>query len=512
MRNIEVLDCTLRDGGYVNNWNFTDEKARYIISELQAAGIEYIECGFISNKCSRRDGQTIYKTPKECISKMRITPFGTNFTFMMKVNEYNIEQLMEAKDNENIIIRLSFHKSEIDLAIDYAIKIKSKGYKLFFQPTVINNYSEDELIELSKLCNTIIRPDGFAIVDTLGVLVPDSTRRITSLLNRELNDNIKLILHCHNNMQNAYCNATVFIDFTSNNRDIVIDSTLLGMGRNAGNLPTEVITYYLNNTFMSNYSYENILNLINNVMLKIKEQYGWGYSPYYLINAQNVTHPKYLNFFMEEIKNLNEINLLLSIIPYNKKFEFDLDCAQKLLGSFMVDRNNNIFEYELLKKIAIHKQIIINSKNISYLTEERILVDKVSEDTAEMIIPINDAKLKYKKVTLSFYKNNNISTNLSFNYVDLLQKQRYQKTDDLIVFLIQVFLICGCKNIAIFDDKQKLLPIKYKISKSFENSRVKKHELLLKQYIDFYKKEYNIPIIKGGLYDENSSSGTDEVK
>ena len=337
MKKIEILDCTLRDGGYINNWNFGLRNIEYIIKNLSSANIEYIECGFINNINNDKynSNKTIFNDIKEAELLIKDT-YNSKFTLMMTIDNYNIEKLPKFDQNKIKIIRLAFHKNDLKKAIYYAKQIKEKGYDLFLQPTTIMGYSEIEIIELLKLCNNTIKPDGIAIVDTLGEMNNIDVEIITKLFDKYLNNEIKILFHAHNALQMAYSNAIVFINNIKKNRNIIIDTTLMGIGRNSGNVCTELMTHYINNNYGGIYNHNTILQIIDEIMFKLKRNYEWGYSPEYMLNAKNKAHPNYSTFFKQRIKNikLNELNTLLNIIPLKYRNNFDEKIANNVLNEF----------------------------------------------------------------------------------------------------------------------------------------------------------------------------------
>jgi len=337
MNNIEVLDCTLRDGGYINNWEFGISNIEYIINELTSANIEYIECGFINNINSEYDlNQSLFKTFNDA-EKLIKNPCKSKFAVMMLIDEYDINKLPIYSNGLVNIIRLSFHKCDLNKAIDYAIKIKEKGYELFFQPTVIMSYTENEIIDLLNLCNTTIKPDGVGMVDTLGEMKLHDIKRLTKLFDKYLDKTIKLGFHGHNNLQLAFGNAITFIENVDKDRSVVIDTSVMGMGRDAGNVCTELMSSYLNNYYDKNYNFEKILQIINDVILNFRKKFEWGYTPAFMLNANNRIHPNYGKLFRNQIKNINlmEMNYLLNKIPLHERDEFNKETAISLLGEFI---------------------------------------------------------------------------------------------------------------------------------------------------------------------------------
>ena len=149
MSNIKVLDCTLRDGGYINDWNFGTEKAKVIISLLQKAMIDYIEVGFLTTEKSTQNQTLLDSFDKiktflpEKYEKHRL--FG-----MITYGKFPIEKVPEMQNSSVEGLRVIFKKSQKEDALDYCEKIKAKGYKLFINPTLTDQYSDEELLILLK--------------------------------------------------------------------------------------------------------------------------------------------------------------------------------------------------------------------------------------------------------------------------------------------------------------------------------------------------------------------------
>ena len=224
MKQIELLDCTLRDGGYLNCWNFGKENIKNIFNYLDLSKIDYIECGFINNKQSYDINNSIFENVED-VNRV-IHSNNNNATLMMLISEYDISKLPECNKNMPVKnIRLSFHKSELNDAIRNGKIIKNKGYNLFFQPTVTMSYNYEELLYIIKVCNDTIKPYAFAIVDTLGEMLPDDIIKLTKLCDTNLDKNIRLLFHSHNNLQLAFSNSINFIKNVNDSRKIIIDSS-----------------------------------------------------------------------------------------------------------------------------------------------------------------------------------------------------------------------------------------------------------------------------------------------
>ena len=298
MREIKVLDCTLRDGGYVNEWRFGKDNIKTVIEKLNESNIDIIECGFLRDDINNlTDDISIYNSFNDVI-KLDSNLFKKDKTYalMMLAEKYDINNLVSRDQNVIDTIRLAFHKCDTKKAIKAAEIIKSKGYKLFLQPTATMRYHDEEILELIKICNQI-QPEAVAIVDTFGEMIADDIIHYSRLFDLNLDEKITLAFHSHNNIQTAYSNAMLFIQNTSNVRNIVIDASIYGMGRGAGNLCSELIIDYLNKNFQSNYSLYPILEVADNILADIRKKYFWGYSIEYYLSAIYHCHPNYCIYF-----------------------------------------------------------------------------------------------------------------------------------------------------------------------------------------------------------------------
>lgn len=339
-KKIKILDCTLRDGGYVNDNNFGNNTIKSIVKGLENARIDIIELGYIKNIKEYKDGKVDYPsflTPGE--KGFFNKDSGLEYTLMLLGEEYNIEHLEDHKQTGIDNIRMTFHRNSIVKAAEYAQIIIEKGYKLYLQPTATMRYTESELFELIDLCNNVIKPYGFAIVDTFGEMQQEDVIRLTRLFDQNLNEDIVLDFHSHNNLQLSFSNTMAFIVTCSENRSIVVDSSLLGIGRGAGNLCTEIIANELNEKYDGNYDLTKILEIGSNEIEKIKGNHPWGYSLEYYLSAIRKCHPSYTIYYLGlKTLNVSDINNILSMISEEKKANFNKDYAQELYLAY----NNNL--------------------------------------------------------------------------------------------------------------------------------------------------------------------------
>jgi len=259
------LDCTLRDGGYCNNWNFGKKNIHRIISALLRADIDIVECGFVTEKIKPDSNITKFLSLESIVQILPDDKGNKLFVCMINYGDYPIESI-PAFNGGMDGIRVAFHKGDMMEAIDYCKRILEKGYKVFLQPMASLNYTDKEFMDLIHLSNEI-SPYAFYIVDSFGGMKEHDLLRLYYLVEHELDKEIKIGFHSHNNMQLAYSNAKSLINIKTQ-RQLIIDSSIYGMGRGAGNLNTELLIEYMNNVEGTNYNLQPLLVVIDQILNK----------------------------------------------------------------------------------------------------------------------------------------------------------------------------------------------------------------------------------------------------
>lgn len=399
MGNIMILDCTLRDGGYINENNFGEKNIKKLIKYLKSAKIDIIECGYLMDNIEYDKNKTEFLSMKQ--AEPLLAP-DNSYTLMLLGEKYKIENLPDNTGGKIDTIRMSFHKKSLQKAIEYAKKIKEKGYKLFLQPTSIMSYTEEEIKKMLKELNNL-DVECIAIVDTFGQMTPEDTRRVTKIFDEGLRENIKIGIYLHNNLQTAFANAITFLDTISENRDVEIDTSLLGMGRGAGNLPTELLANYLNTRYGKKYKLEPLLEASDNIISKIKEEHDWGYSLPYYLSAINGIHPSYIILFLER-KTLHsvDINNLIKMISEDKKIEFDREYAEELYRIYNEKSVDDKESRKELEKLVSGKKVVLIGPGRSIINYRDQIEDLLSEDNI-FSIAINGIDMFYTDAT--FYSN-----------------------------------------------------------------------------------------------------------
>lgn len=409
MSNMQILDCTLRDGGYINDFRFGKNGIKKIISQLTLAGIDIVECGFLEDgeydeECS------IYNSVEQIAALLPEDHRRSMYVAMACYGEYDLAQLSDYDGKSIDGIRVTFHYNEVEGALEYCKDIIAKGYKVFVQPVGTSSYTDEQLIELIKKVNRL-RPYAFYLVDTLGLMLKDDVLRFYYLINQNLDNSIHFGFHSHNNLQLSYSNSQVLSELNSK-RIISLDASVNGMGRGAGNLNTELIAYYLNSK-ERRYEVEPILEIVDEYISKIRVQFSWGYDVPHYLAAINGCHPNYAAYYIDkQTLTAKNIGTILRMIEPEKRSLFNKQVAEEKYKEFQnreIDDNKTIDE---LKKVITGKNVLILGPGPSISSnEEKIKAIRENENCVTISVSFVPTKIDSDYVFLSNLKRYNTTFN-----------------------------------------------------------------------------------------------------
>lgn len=320
---IELLDCTLRDGGYVNNFSFGRENIKKIVNRLSNSGVDLIELGFLKNGRHSPD-QTLFNLVEEAEFYTQFSNNANqNYCLMIRPDWYDITNLTPVSGNIKNI-RFAFHYRDLELTLKQATIARNYGYGVMLNPINILSYSTEELENLLPVLNNF-KPDCVSIVDTFGSILPKDLNEIFQMFSKNLSEDIKLGLHLHENLSISLALAIIFIDLMLGKRSGYIDSSVLGIGRIPGNLCTELIMNFLNLKSDKKYDLSQIYELIDSPISSIKKDESWGYMPAYAITAFNKIHRSYAEYLLKKPNiTLNQIvSILDNLSSDEEKENFD---------------------------------------------------------------------------------------------------------------------------------------------------------------------------------------------
>lgn len=371
---IQILDCTLRDGGYINDWNFKNSQILKVLNALENSNIEILECGYLDNKKSKMQDSTLFPNLQRVDEFLEFSTHDIQKVVMINYGDYDIKQLPHKEETKIDGIRLAFHKEKFENALKEAKYIMNLGYRLYFQPMVTKNYSGIEFLSMIEKVNELL-PHSFYIVDSFGSMTLDEFHRYLILADSNLEQNISLGYHSHNNMQLAFSNAISMCTMNLK-RDIVIDSSIYGIGRGAGNLNTELIADFLNKSYDKHYDTLPLLEIIDEFLSSLMKKSPWGFSPAQFLSASYNCHPNYATYLIN--KNTNHIvgiKKVLEKLPNDKKSSFDkalieqlyigsiLEEATSLQGEFVIDKIKKVLLIASGKSVDKNLEMIISKIN-----------------------------------------------------------------------------------------------------------------------------------------------------
>lgn len=324
-----ILDCTLRDGGYENMWEFGYGNIQGIVERLMETNIEYIELGFLQNDSRGRDF-TIFDSIKKIKELYCLKEKKCKSAVMIKNGDYDVSSLEKNAGDSIDLIRVSFHEYDALDALENIKRIKDKGYQVSCNPINTVGYSRVNLIKLLREINTI-GPDIFCLVDTFGVLMPDSLKSIFLLIEDYLADSICVGVHLHNNLMMSFPLAVLFIEMSREKRECIIDSCIGGIGRTPGNLSTELIMDLVNEQYNGCYHINPIYEIMDNYVETISEAQNIKKRMAYQLSAKYRVHRNYSEYYLNEKETrLSDINRYLYMISDEHKKVFDKEYAEML--------------------------------------------------------------------------------------------------------------------------------------------------------------------------------------
>ena len=297
-QSIRVVDATLRDGGLVNDFRFTDEFARELYKTNIKSGVDYMEVGYKADK--EMFDESEFGLYKFCDDDKIFELFGEKsdkikLAVMADVGRCNYkEDIHEASNSPFSLIRVATYVHQMPGAIDMIEDAKNKGYEVTCNLMAISTAQENDIkVALDMLGRSSV--DVIYIVDSYGALYPEQMSRVAELY-REYADKYgkKLGVHTHNNQQLAFANT---IEAVGDGVDY-LDGTYAGMGRGAGNCTMENLLGFLRNP---KYDIYPALKFIENYMVPLKESgVKWGYDWQYMMTGILNQHPRTAIAFTNE--------------------------------------------------------------------------------------------------------------------------------------------------------------------------------------------------------------------
>lgn len=497
---LKLLDCTLRDGGYLNDWEFGHNNIVSIFERMVDAGIDMIEVGFLDDRRDFDINRSIIPDT-DGVEKIYglLDRKQTMVVGMIDYGTCSLERIRPCSECYLDGIRVIFKKHLRVEAIEYCERLIELGYKVFVQLVSVTSYSDEEMMDLIQLANRI-KPYAVSMVDTYGLMHQNNLKHYFQLLDQYLDPAIALGYHAHNNFQMGYANCIEFLS-RKTNRMRVVDGTIYGMGKSAGNAPIELIAMHMNDCYGKQYHISQILEAIDSNISNFYQPASWGYNMFYFMAAYNDCHPNYVSDLMNKrtlsVKSINEI---LSKLEGEERLLYNKETIDRLYLEYQTNVVDDQNEIDRLREKLIGQSILLLGPGQS-IRKQKERIDRFVEENHPLIISINmlpedfsvnfvflsnakryvqmaTALLKRERTYEIIATSNVTRTSSRFDYVlncgELLDKEA-EIIDNSLVMLLKVMLKMGVPKVYLagFDGysgqhkKNYLYPdMEYKFGKS----------------------------------------------
>ena len=529
---VRVLDCTLRDGGRIINCAFEDSYIKEMSYKLAAAKIDIIEIGFLRDwRNTEYKGNSTFFIVVEQIVPFVDRSSDAMYVAFVDFGMFDFDTLKPYDGRSIDGIRVGFTKKNFlneREEIERSLRIvKERGYKLFIQGVNSLAYSDKEMLEVIEMVNEI-EPYGFGIVDTYGAMYADDVASIFNLINHNLLKGICIDFHSHNNYQLSFSLLEEMITLAYGKRDVIIDATLNGMGKVAGNLNTELLIDYLVRKQGMDYEFNLICDLIDDYIYPYRETNKWGYSIPALMAGIYQSHPNNVLYLTSKFRlQSRDIKNLISMIDPELRQRYDYDNIEKLYVEYNATKIDDAETIEILKKLVENKKIFVIVPGSS-INENKDKIDSYSQQENVFTISVNFAD---PRADIAFYGNKKryanfvplkssipsiVSSNIEpyneadyvVNYYDLINTQ-YKYFENSTMMLLYLLRRIGVEDICLagFDGFRADVTNNY-INSSFQNDRHidefdainREISEMLEEYIHSVKYKCRISFLTESIY------------
>jgi 4-hydroxy 2-oxovalerate aldolase len=293
---IKLVDCTLRDGGYYNNWDFSRELINEYLLAMDGIAVDYVELGFRSFSRSGFKGACAYTTDLfirtlACPSRLKLGVM-VNASELVTHADGAVEAARRlfspAAESPVTLVRFACHLHEFAETLPACAWLKESGYEVGINLMQVADRSDEEIEGIARMASACPL-DALYFADSLGSMSPEQAERIVSLLRKHWSGSLGI--HTHDSMGRALANTVraVAAGVTW------VDSTVTGMGRGPGNVQTEYVVIEFEKLRNREINMAPLLALIRRHFAPLKARYGWGSNPYYYLAGKHGIHPTYIS-------------------------------------------------------------------------------------------------------------------------------------------------------------------------------------------------------------------------
>lgn len=357
MGQVKLLDCTLRDGGYYNSWDFSREVIEEYLYAMKSISVDYVELGLRGFNKKGFKGACAYTTD-DFIRSLNV-PDELNIGVMV-----NATDLLNHKDGMHValsklfspasespvkLVRIACHVFEFEKTLPASTWLVNQGYVVGFNLMQIADRSFSEIKELALLANQY-PVDVLYFADSMGSLSPDQTSDIIRVLRENWNG--PLGIHTHDNMGNALANSMRAVQ----EGVAWIDGTVTGMGRGPGNAKTEFLSIELDSYRKLQINNVPLMKIIQKYFEPKRNEYGWGTNTYYFLAGKYGIHPTYVQEMLNDSRyNEEEILAVIEFLKTEGGKKFNINTLESARNFYSTEPSGSWNPKEMI----INKEVVI---------------------------------------------------------------------------------------------------------------------------------------------------------
>lgn len=317
MKPIVLLDCTLRDGGYYNSWDFSQKLIEDYLQAMLSIGTDYVELGLRSLNRDGFKGGCAYTT--DSFIRSLSIPQGLKLGVMINASEIvghqealetRLQRLFApASESPVTLVRIACHVHEFERSLPAATWLKEQGYRVGFNLMQVADRALEEITQLAKTASDYPL-DVLYFADSMGSMNPAHTRQVVEAFKAGWSG--PLGIHTHDNMGQALANSVAAVEAGVT----WVDGTVTGMGRGPGNVKTEYLVLALEAQRSTTTNITPLLGVIRKHFQSMQTYYGWGSNPYYYLAGKHGIHPSYIQEMLGDSRYSEED--ILAVIDYLK--------------------------------------------------------------------------------------------------------------------------------------------------------------------------------------------------
>lgn len=414
-----ILDCTIRDGGIVNDFNFNIDFVKKCIDTVEKSDCDYCELGYIHDKKYINSYDTFWKNVNIKKVSSILPKSNVKLSVMGDMGKFSLDLIPEKTSDVVVdLIRVAGTKDSLQDMLDLTEKISARGYETSINLMMSSHYSTADWERVIDVVNkSKFKPTFLYFADSFGNLKPNDILSIVNKL-KKLN-NIKIGFHSHNQLQLAFANTLKAIELDVD----IVDATITGMGKGPGNLPTELLLGH----FDHDLKYVN--NFIEDEMKELMDTYEWGYLHKYFICGLYNASPRYGEFIMrDKSSSLNDVVRSITEKRLVDRKSYKKDISNTKITAIIPIKLRN-------ERLPDKNTKLLGNKPLCHYIFETLLEVKKQHRNLEIVVYCSDEKIKeFLLPGIRFLKREVSLDQNSTNYTDIFSNFVKEVPSDLYLY------------------------------------------------------------------------------